>query len=88
MTDPLVNAQRSVDDWERDAEEKAARYESTRQEVERISITASATNGAVSVTALRHRRVASRVMTATSPTRATCGEAVTGESARFDGVNT
>ncbi|MEU5693301.1 YbaB/EbfC family nucleoid-associated protein [Actinosynnema sp. NPDC020468] len=42
--------QRLVDDWERDAEEKAARYESMRQEVERISITASAAGGAVSVT--------------------------------------
>ncbi|CCH29466.1 YbaB/EbfC family nucleoid-associated protein [Actinosynnema sp. NPDC047251] len=50
MTDPLANVQRLVDDWERDAEEKAARYESMRQEVERISITASAANGAVSVT--------------------------------------
>lgn len=50
MTDPLANVQRLVDDWERDAEEKAARYESMRQEVERISITASAAGGAVSVT--------------------------------------
>ncbi|MFE9751043.1 YbaB/EbfC family nucleoid-associated protein [Saccharothrix saharensis] len=50
MTDPLANVQRLVDDWERDAELKAARYESMRQEVERISITASAANGAVSVT--------------------------------------
>lgn len=50
MTDPLANVQRLVDDWERNAEEKAARYESMRQEVERISITASAANGAVSVT--------------------------------------
>ncbi|GAA3848758.1 hypothetical protein GCM10022243_13480 [Saccharothrix violaceirubra] len=50
MTDPLAGVQRLVDDWERDAEEKAARYESMRQEVERISITASAAGGAVSVT--------------------------------------
>ncbi|MEJ2851860.1 MULTISPECIES: YbaB/EbfC family nucleoid-associated protein [unclassified Saccharothrix] len=50
MTDPLANVQRLVDDWERNAEEKAARYESMRQEVERISITASAAGGAVSVT--------------------------------------
>jgi DNA-binding protein YbaB len=50
MTDPLANVQRMVDDWERDAREKAARYESMRQEVERISITASAAGGAVRVT--------------------------------------
>ncbi|MBP2337430.1 DNA-binding protein YbaB [Saccharothrix coeruleofusca] len=50
MTDPLANVRRLVDDWERNAEEKAARYESMRQEVERISLTASAANGAVSVT--------------------------------------
>src|ERR1041384_6635130 len=50
MTDPLVNVQRLVDDWERDAVEKAARYESMRQGVERISITASAAGGAVIVT--------------------------------------
>lgn len=50
MTDPLANVERFVDDWERDAVEKAARYASMRQEVERISITASAAGGAVSVT--------------------------------------
>ncbi|WP_367130330.1 YbaB/EbfC family nucleoid-associated protein [Saccharothrix sp. HUAS TT1] len=50
MSDPLANVQRFVDDWERDAEQKAARYASMRQEVERISITASAAGGAVSVT--------------------------------------
>ncbi len=50
MTDPLANVQRLVDDWERNAEEKAARYESMRQEVERISLTRSAAGGAVSVT--------------------------------------
>ncbi|GAA1311793.1 YbaB/EbfC family nucleoid-associated protein [Saccharothrix xinjiangensis] len=50
MTDPLANVQRLVDDWERDAQEKAARYESMRQEVGRISITRSAAGGAVSVT--------------------------------------
>jgi hypothetical protein len=50
MTDPLANVQRLVDDWERDAEQKAARYESMRQEVERISLTRSAAGGAVSVT--------------------------------------
>ncbi|MEU7524636.1 YbaB/EbfC family nucleoid-associated protein [Saccharothrix sp. NPDC042600] len=50
MTDPLANAQRLADDWERKAEEKAARYEAMRQEVDRISITRSAAGGAVSVT--------------------------------------
>ncbi|MFC6094189.1 YbaB/EbfC family nucleoid-associated protein [Saccharothrix lopnurensis] len=50
MTDPLANVQRLVDDWERNAQEKAARYEAMRQEVERISITRSAAGGAVSVT--------------------------------------
>ncbi|WP_433271185.1 YbaB/EbfC family nucleoid-associated protein [Actinosynnema sp. CS-041913] len=50
MTDPLAHVQNLVDDWERNAEEKAARYASMRQEVERISITASAAGGAVSVT--------------------------------------
>ncbi|GAA3882697.1 hypothetical protein GCM10022243_54110 [Saccharothrix violaceirubra] len=50
MTDPLANVQRLVDEWERDAEEKSARYESVRHEVERICITASAAGGAVSVT--------------------------------------
>ncbi|MCC8251286.1 YbaB/EbfC family nucleoid-associated protein [Saccharothrix luteola] len=50
MTDPLANVQRLVDDWERAAEQKAARYESMRQEVERISLTRSAAGGAVSVT--------------------------------------
>ncbi|CRK58289.1 hypothetical protein [Alloactinosynnema sp. L-07] len=50
MTDPLANVQRLVDEWERDAVEKAERYENMRQEVERVSITESAANGAVSVT--------------------------------------
>ncbi|ONI91313.1 hypothetical protein ALI22I_09660 [Saccharothrix sp. ALI-22-I] len=50
MTDPLAHVQNLVDNWERNAEEKAARYASMRQEVERISITASAAGGAVSVT--------------------------------------
>lgn len=50
MSDPLANVQRLVDEWERDAEQKAARYDSMRQEVEQISITESAAGGAVSVT--------------------------------------
>ncbi|MBW4719882.1 hypothetical protein [Saccharothrix obliqua] len=48
MTDPLAEVQRLVNDWERD--EKAVRYRAMRQEVERIALTASAANGAVSVT--------------------------------------
>jgi DNA-binding protein YbaB len=50
MTDPLVNVRRLVDEWERDAVEKAARYENMRRAVEGVSITASAASGAVSVT--------------------------------------
>lgn len=50
MTDPLANVQRLVDEWEKNAVEKAAKYESMRQEVERISITESAAGGAVRVT--------------------------------------
>ncbi|OLR92376.1 YbaB/EbfC family nucleoid-associated protein [Actinokineospora bangkokensis] len=50
MSDPLANVQRLVDEWERDAVEKAARYEAMRQEVERISLTGSAAEGAVRVT--------------------------------------
>lgn len=50
MSEELSNIERMVDEWERDAAKKAARYENLRQEVERISITESAADGAVSVT--------------------------------------
>jgi len=50
VSDPLANVQRLVDEWERDAEAKAARYEAMRQEVEQVSITGTAADGAVSVT--------------------------------------
>lgn len=50
MTDPLSNVERMIDQWERDAVEKAERYDAMRQGVEQISITESAADGAVSVT--------------------------------------
>jgi DNA-binding protein YbaB len=50
MSDPLSNVERMVSEWERNAEENAARYQNMQQEVERISITESAADGAVRVT--------------------------------------
>lgn len=50
MTDPLSNVERMIDQWERNAVEKAERYDAMRQGVEQISITESAAGGAVSVT--------------------------------------
>jgi DNA-binding protein YbaB len=50
MSDPLRHVEQMVDRWERDAVEKAARYEDMRQQVERISITGSAADGSVRVT--------------------------------------
>ncbi len=50
MVADLGDVERMVDDWERDAKEKAARYQRMQQEVQGISITGSAANGAVSVT--------------------------------------
>ena len=46
----LDDLARVVDGWERDAKAKAARYQRMQQEVEGISITGSAANGAVRVT--------------------------------------
>lgn len=46
----LADVERMVDDWERNAKQKAERYQRMQQEVEQISITESAANGAVSVT--------------------------------------
>jgi hypothetical protein len=42
MTDPLSATERAIDQWERNAEQKAARYRTMASEVERISITESA----------------------------------------------
>lgn len=50
MSDPVSDVERMVDDWERNATEKAAKYERMRQEVEQVSITESAAGGAVRVT--------------------------------------
>jgi len=50
MSDPLSNVERMVDEWERNAEENARRYQNMQAEVERISITESAADGAVKVT--------------------------------------
>ncbi|GAB2963085.1 YbaB/EbfC family nucleoid-associated protein [Saccharothrix stipae] len=50
MTDPLAATERAIDQWERDAEQKAARYQAMAQEVQRVSITESAAGGAVGVT--------------------------------------
>ncbi|WP_236789189.1 YbaB/EbfC family nucleoid-associated protein [Amycolatopsis sp. GM8] len=46
----LSDVERMVDDWERDAKQKAERYQRMQQEVGQISITGSAAHGAVSVT--------------------------------------
>ncbi|EMD29439.1 YbaB/EbfC family nucleoid-associated protein [Amycolatopsis azurea] len=46
----LSDVERMVADWERDAEEKAQRYQRMQEQVERISITESVASGAVSVT--------------------------------------
>lgn len=50
MTDPLSDSLRMIDNWERDAAAKAARFQSMAQQVERISITESVADGAVRVT--------------------------------------
>lgn len=46
----LGDVERMVDNWERDAEDRARRYEQLREQVDQISITASVAQGAVSVT--------------------------------------
>ncbi|WP_216209340.1 YbaB/EbfC family nucleoid-associated protein [Amycolatopsis aidingensis] len=46
----LSDIERMVDDWERNAADKAQRYERMQQQVEQISITESVASGAVSVT--------------------------------------
>ncbi|MFI9456860.1 YbaB/EbfC family nucleoid-associated protein [Amycolatopsis sp. NPDC052450] len=46
----LSDVERMVADWERDAEQKAQRYQRMQEQVEQISITESVASGAVSVT--------------------------------------
>ncbi|NUT94502.1 MAG: YbaB/EbfC family nucleoid-associated protein [Saccharothrix sp.] len=46
----LSDVQRMVDDWERNAEEKAQRYQEMSNQVGQVSITGSAADGAVQVT--------------------------------------
>jgi DNA-binding protein YbaB len=46
----LPDIERMVDDWERDAAEKAARYQAMSREVQQVSIIGSAADGAVMVT--------------------------------------
>jgi len=50
MVDSVADAMRMVDDWERDATEKAARFQRMAEQVEQVTITESVANGAVSVT--------------------------------------
>ncbi|ATE53755.1 YbaB/EbfC family nucleoid-associated protein [Actinosynnema pretiosum] len=50
MSDPIGNSRSLVDDWERGAQERAAKYEAMREAAERISLTGSAADGAVEVT--------------------------------------
>lgn len=50
MTDPLSDTMRMIDNWERDTERKAARFQEMSARVEQISITESVAGGAVSVT--------------------------------------
>jgi DNA-binding protein YbaB len=50
MSDPLSDTMRMIDDWERDAARKAERFQNMADQVERISITESVANGAVSAT--------------------------------------
>jgi DNA-binding protein YbaB len=50
MVDSLSDADRMVDDWERNATEKAARFQEMASQVEQVSITESVADGAVRVT--------------------------------------
>jgi DNA-binding protein YbaB len=50
MTDSVSDAMRMIDDWERNATEKAARFQRMAEQVEQVTITESVANGAVSVT--------------------------------------
>lgn len=46
----LPDVERMIDDWERNAEEKARRYQEMSSQVGQVSITGSAADGAVQVT--------------------------------------
>jgi DNA-binding protein YbaB len=50
MSDPLFATERMVDDWQRDANQKAERFQQMAERVEQVSITESVAGGAVSVT--------------------------------------
>lgn len=50
MVDSVSDATRMIDDWERNATEKAARFKLMAEQVEQVSITESVADGAVSVT--------------------------------------
>lgn len=50
MVDSVPDAMRMIDDWERNATEKAARFQRMAERVEQVSITESVANGAVRVT--------------------------------------
>jgi DNA-binding protein YbaB len=50
MVDSVSDATRMIDDWERNATEKAARFKAMAEQVEQVSITESVAGGAVRVT--------------------------------------
>lgn len=50
MSDPMADTLRMLDNWERDAEQKAARFQSMADRVAEVSITESVAGGAVSAT--------------------------------------
>ncbi|MGW5053769.1 YbaB/EbfC family nucleoid-associated protein [Actinokineospora sp. NPDC004072] len=50
MSDPLADTARMLDDWERNAAEKAARFQALNERVAGVSITESVAGGAVSAT--------------------------------------
>jgi DNA-binding protein YbaB len=54
MVDSVSDATRTIDDWERNATEKAARFKEMAEQVEQVSITESVADGAVSVTVGRN----------------------------------
>jgi DNA-binding protein YbaB len=61
MTDPLSDTMRMLDNWERDAAQKAARFQEMSERVEQISITESVAGGAVSVT-VGHNGIPTNIM--------------------------
>jgi DNA-binding protein YbaB len=50
MADSVSDAMRMVDEWERNATEKAAAFQRMAEQVEQVSITESVANGAIRVT--------------------------------------